>query len=105
MKKPASLTWIPVETAINDAPGTRVSADQGELQKYLDAEGVTLPFQAHFSQVKVGLPTKGTNLYSQPVKLIHLVQLCHYHCTFRHHQAAFTSHAVSINLAYDYFLC
>ncbi|OCF75418.1 cytoplasmic protein [Kwoniella mangroviensis CBS 8886] len=49
---PAGITWVPVETAINNAKGQDLKVDQGEVQKYIDADGAELPYQAHFSHVK-----------------------------------------------------
>ncbi|WRT68029.1 uncharacterized protein IL334_005004 [Kwoniella shivajii] len=49
---PAGLTWVPVETAINNAKGQNLRVDQGEVQRHIDADSVELPYQAHFSHVK-----------------------------------------------------
>ncbi|WWD18715.1 hypothetical protein CI109_103169 [Kwoniella shandongensis] len=49
---PASLTWVPVETAINNVAGEKVRSDQGAVQQHVDADGVELPYQVHFSHVK-----------------------------------------------------
>nr|XP_019045357.1 cytoplasmic protein [Kwoniella bestiolae CBS 10118]OCF24287.1 cytoplasmic protein [Kwoniella bestiolae CBS 10118] len=49
---PAGISWVPVETAINNAKGETIKADSGEVQRYVDADGVELPYQVHFSHVK-----------------------------------------------------
>jgi Zn-dependent M16 (insulinase) family peptidase len=49
--QPADLTWIPVETAINKAPGDNVKSDTGAVQAYIDADGETLPYQTHFAHI------------------------------------------------------
>ncbi|WWC62849.1 uncharacterized protein I303_105447 [Kwoniella dejecticola CBS 10117] len=49
---PAGISWVPVETAINDAKGQSHKIDHGALQKHIDADGPELPYQAHFSHVK-----------------------------------------------------
>lgn len=51
--QPASLTWVPVETAINNAAEQDVRSDHGAVQRHIDADGKALPFQAHFAQVNV----------------------------------------------------
>jgi len=54
--QPKDLTWIPVETGVNNVEGQTVTVDGGEIQKVLDRDGEVLPFQAHFSHVAVGYP-------------------------------------------------
>ncbi|OXG18692.1 cytoplasmic protein [Cryptococcus neoformans Tu401-1] len=49
---PSGLTWVPVETAINNAINDNVKSDGGEVQRFVDAEGHRLPYQTHFSHVK-----------------------------------------------------
>ncbi|OCF37287.1 cytoplasmic protein [Kwoniella heveanensis BCC8398] len=49
---PASLTWVPVETAINNAKGQTLRADNGEVSRKINADGEALPYQVHFSHVK-----------------------------------------------------
>jgi hypothetical protein len=53
--QPKTLTWVPVETAINNAKGQDLRADRGQVQQHIDADGADLPYQAHFSHVKVSL--------------------------------------------------
>ena len=55
--QPQSLTWVPVETAINHAPGSdkRVKGDAGAVQRHVDTDGEVLPYEAHFAHVKVYL--------------------------------------------------
>ncbi|EIW67501.1 hypothetical protein TREMEDRAFT_33585 [Tremella mesenterica DSM 1558] len=48
---PKSLTWIPVETAINNALGESKSGDRGELQKRIESDGNVLPYEVHFANV------------------------------------------------------
>lgn len=47
-----SVSWIDVETAVNDPAG---SSRSGSVQKHIDADPAKLPFFAHFSSVKVCL--------------------------------------------------
>lgn len=54
---PAEIIWIPVETAINKAPGDKIVTDKGDVQRHIDADGATVPFQAHFSHVKSNFVT------------------------------------------------
>lgn len=54
--QPSGLTWVPVETAINNALGQKSESDRGALQQYIDASEDILPFQAHFAHVKVRVP-------------------------------------------------
>ncbi|ORY30613.1 cytoplasm protein, partial [Naematelia encephala] len=50
---PAGLTWVPVETAINNVQGQEVKGDQGVVQKHLDRSDIRrLRFQAHFADVQ-----------------------------------------------------
>ncbi|KAK8858824.1 hypothetical protein IAR55_003054 [Kwoniella newhampshirensis] len=49
---PAGLTWVPVETAINNVAGEKVRSDHGEVQRHIDGDAVELPYQVHFSHVK-----------------------------------------------------
>ncbi|WVO17244.1 hypothetical protein L204_104936 [Cryptococcus depauperatus] len=49
---PNGLTWIPVETAINNAKSDTIRSDTGHLQKHIDSDASTLPYQVHFSHVK-----------------------------------------------------
>ncbi|WWC88419.1 uncharacterized protein L201_003330 [Kwoniella dendrophila CBS 6074] len=49
---PSGISWVPVETAINNAKGQQAKVDNGEVQKHVDADGIDLPYQAHFSHVK-----------------------------------------------------
>ncbi len=83
--QPASLTWVPVETAINNIPGQRVKSDQDALQRHLDT-GDPLPFQAHFAHVKVGRSDQA---------LLKAVQLRQRQRPFRYRQTPLPSHAVS----------
>lgn len=48
---PKDLTWVPVETALNPAPGDKISADNAKVQQYIDADGAPLPYQVYFSSV------------------------------------------------------
>lgn len=81
----ASLTWVPVETAICNVPGKDIKSDQGALQRHVDKDGVDLPFQAHFSHVKVS-----TCQHHQ----LTAVQLCHCICAVRYCQGSSTPEAV-----------
>lgn len=54
--QPASLTWVPVETAVNNVEGQDVKGDRGAVQRHVDASGVKLQYQTHFSHVKVSIP-------------------------------------------------
>lgn len=47
------MTWVPVETAINNAVNDNVKSDGGEVQRFVDADGDRLPYQTHFSHVEV----------------------------------------------------
>lgn len=62
--KPKGLSWVPVETGINNAPGQTISSDRGEVQRHLDQDAAELPFQAHFAHVKVR-DREGTSLTPQ----------------------------------------
>lgn len=62
--KPKGLSWVPVETGINNAPGQTISSDRGEVQRHLDQDAAELPFQAHFAHVKVR-DQRATSLTSQ----------------------------------------
>lgn len=48
---PKDITWVPVETALNPAPGDKVQADNARVQAHVDADGPALPFQVYFSSV------------------------------------------------------
>ncbi|GFZ50626.1 hypothetical protein JCM24511_08384 [Saitozyma sp. JCM 24511] len=54
---PKGLSWVPVETGINNAPGQTISSDRGEVQRHLDQDAAELPFQAHFAHVKSNFVT------------------------------------------------
>ncbi|WWC71010.1 uncharacterized protein I206_104963 [Kwoniella pini CBS 10737] len=49
---PAGISWVPVDTAINNAKVQNLKVDPGLLQKHVDADAAELPYQAHFSHVK-----------------------------------------------------
>lgn len=44
---------MPVETAINNVEGVTASSDKGAVQKHVDDDNLVLPYQTHFSHVKV----------------------------------------------------
>ncbi|WVR06565.1 hypothetical protein IAU60_003596 [Kwoniella sp. DSM 27419] len=48
---PADLTWVPVETAINNASGEDLTTDRGKVHEHVNADGQELPYQVHFSHV------------------------------------------------------
>ncbi|KAK4688517.1 presequence protease, partial [Tremellales sp. Uapishka_1] len=49
---PSSITWVPVETAVNQVQGQHVASDDGQVQAHLDQDGKPLPYMAHFAHVK-----------------------------------------------------
>lgn len=48
---------MPVETAINNVEGATGSSDAGDVQRHVDADKIDLPYQTHFSHVKVSCPS------------------------------------------------
>lgn len=54
-----------METAVNNAKSQAVKSDRGDVQKHVDADGSHLPYQAHFSHVKVSHGLDAANIPSQ----------------------------------------
>lgn len=80
---------MPVETAVANLPGQNVKSDQGEVQRHVDKEGVDLPFQAHFSHVKVRSGRDEFDIGLTAVELRNRL------CLVRHCQSPLTPQAVS----------
>lgn len=59
LRQPKNLTWVPVETGINNAPSQAIAGDKGDVQRHLDSDGSALPFQAHYAHVKVSTASAG----------------------------------------------
>ncbi|BEI83257.1 hypothetical protein CcaverHIS002_0311250 [Cutaneotrichosporon cavernicola] len=79
--KPSELSWIPVETAINNAKNGNAKSDSGDVQRYIDADGVTLPYEAHFADVKsnfvsVGVLFDTAKLPQELMPYMALLQVC-----------------------------
>lgn len=51
--KPTEVSWIPVETAVNNIPGQNTPADNGPAQRHIDTDRTAFPFQTHFLHIPV----------------------------------------------------